>query len=213
MVLNKRRLQEKQDRHESILDAAEKVFFSKGYDKCSMEEIARGAELSRALLYVYFKDKSAIMRGIMLRAAESICARFEQALARGQRGNEQITEIGDAYYRFSLEEPNYFDVLTHANVFPHLSTADQMSEDLLTCSTHAMQVMVTALENGVRDGSLCAKRVSNPLQTAYYLRGALHGVIMQCSELNEHQSSLPGHPEPAELVSYTLRMLTRSMQP
>ena len=61
MSANERREREKQERRESILDSAEQCFFSKGYERTAMDEIARGAQLSRALLYVYFKDKAAIM--------------------------------------------------------------------------------------------------------------------------------------------------------
>ena len=49
---------------ETILDAAELVFSEKGYERTSMDDIARTAALSRALLYVYFKDKAAIHSGM-----------------------------------------------------------------------------------------------------------------------------------------------------
>ena len=39
------------------------------------------------------------------------------------------------------------------------------------------------------------------MTTAYYLRGAVHGVIMQCRALSDVK---PGHPAPDALVSYTL---------
>ena len=78
MSLDQRREQEKQERRDSILDAAEQAFFSKGFDKCSMDDIARNAQLSRALLYFYFKDKNAIMRGIVLRSVAALRDRFIQ---------------------------------------------------------------------------------------------------------------------------------------
>lgn len=41
MSLDQRREREKQDRRDSILDAAEQIFFTKGFEKSSMDEIAR----------------------------------------------------------------------------------------------------------------------------------------------------------------------------
>lgn len=73
-----------------------------------------------------------------------------------------------------------------------------------------MDLMVTALQRGVADGSLSAERVSDPMTTAYYLRGAVHGVIMQCRSLSDVK---PGQPAPDALVSYTLEMLGHSMAP
>ena len=113
-----RRQREKLERHETILDAAEQVFFRKGFDQTTMDDIARAAQLSRALLYVYFRDKNAIMRGVMLRAATSLRLRFENAVATCASGEQQIEGIGHAYYAFSVEEPDYFDVLTNVTTFP-----------------------------------------------------------------------------------------------
>lgn len=93
-ALKSRRERERQARYDAILDAAEQVFSEKGYDRTSMDDIARTASLSRALLYVYFKDKAAIQRGIMLRAGQSLVARFEQARDTEQDGLAQIRAMG-----------------------------------------------------------------------------------------------------------------------
>lgn len=210
MSLDQRREREKQDRRDSILDAAERVFFAKGFEKSSMDEIARTAQLSRALLYVYFKDKAAIMRGLMLRAGEALRNRFADAIGQSEVGAEQVGHIGRAYYRFSIEMPDYFDVLTQATTFEHLADEDEQSTALHACAAEAMSMMVSALITGVNDGSLSRERVADPLMTAFYLRGALHGVIMQGSKSAETD---PIRPELEALVDYTLDMLKHSMRP
>ena len=101
--LKSRREREKQARYDAILNAAELVFSEKGYERTSMDDIARTASLSRALLYVYFKDKAAIQRGIMLRAGQSLVTRFENALGSAETGLAQIRAMGEAYYRFYLK--------------------------------------------------------------------------------------------------------------
>src|SRR2546429_4326738 len=52
-----RRQEEKERRRADILDAAEAVGASVGWEALTMDQVARKARLSRALLYVYFKDK------------------------------------------------------------------------------------------------------------------------------------------------------------
>lgn len=210
MSLDQRREREKQDRRDSILDAAEQIFFAKGFEKSSMDEIARTAQLSRALLYVYFKDKAAIMRGLMLRAGEALRDRFAEAIGRSPVGAEQIEHIGRAYYRFSIEMPDYFDVLTQASTFEHLAEEDEQTAALQACAGEAMNMMIVALHTGVADGSLSRERVADPVMTAFYLRGALHGVIMQGSKSSEMDPTRPGLEE---LVDYTLQMLNQSMRP
>jgi len=205
-----RRDREKEDRRESILDAAELVFFDKGFDRTPMDEIARRAQLSRALLYVYFTDKSAIMRGIMLRAGTAINRRFERAVAEGKTGMEQLRGIGMAYYAFSRDESNYFDVLTKLNTFPESADDDEQINALRECVARNTDLMVQAIENGMADGSVDAERVSPARQTAYFLQGALHGVIMQTrGPRMEHTE----YPEAEALILYAINMLGRAMQP
>lgn len=39
------------------MDAAEKLFFSKGYDDVSLGDIAQEVELNKATIYFYFENK------------------------------------------------------------------------------------------------------------------------------------------------------------
>ena len=204
-----RREKEKQERRESILNGAEQSFFGKGYDRTSMDDIARGAQLSRALLYVYFKDKAAIMRGVMLRAGYALLNEFRAARDAGGSGLQQLERMGQSYYRFSLEQPDYFDVLTNASTFAHLMESDGQTEDMETCSALTMGCMVDSLEAGVTDGSLSRERISDPMVTAYYLRGALHGIIQQT---REQGVCVAGQPDPAALFEYTIMMFNQSLR-
>jgi AcrR family transcriptional regulator len=209
--LKTRREREKQARYDAILDAAEQVFSEKGYERTSMDDIARNASLSRALLYVYFTDKAAIQRGIMLRAGQSLAARFEEARQTADTGLAQIAAMGEAYYRFYLDEPDYFSALTKASTAMAEADADQ-TEEMLCSKAELMNLMVSAIRQGLNDGTMSRERIADPTQTAVYLRGALHGVILLC------QSELGVTREPGEenfsadaLIRHTMDMLTSSI--
>lgn len=178
MPATARRTREKQQRYDDIVAAAETIFFSKGYAQCSMDEIARQAQLSRALLYVYFKDKAAIMHAVMLKAARDCLTRFEVAAATAATGAEQISSIGHAYFNFSVEESDYFDVMTDMNTFPMPEADDPILADMEQCRHGVHELMVGALRTGIEDGSINPEHVQDPDLTARILRGSLHGVIM-----------------------------------
>ncbi|WP_417567666.1 TetR/AcrR family transcriptional regulator [Marinobacter sp.] len=205
--LKTRREREKQARYDTILDAAERVFSEKGYDRTSMDDIARTASLSRALLYVYFKDKAAIQRGIMLRAGHSLFRRFEEARLTADTGLAQIRAMGESYYRFYLDEPDYFSALTKASTA--MAEADENQATEMLCSkSDLMALMVGAIEQGLRDGTMNRERIADPVQTALYLRGALHGVILLCqSEMGEGNAEFPAE----QLIRHTMDMLTSSI--
>jgi AcrR family transcriptional regulator len=50
-----------------ILDAAEKLFAEKGFDATGITEIANTADITKSLIYYYFKNKEAILKGIFER--------------------------------------------------------------------------------------------------------------------------------------------------
>lgn len=205
--LKTRREREKQARYDTILDAAELVFSEKGYERTSMDDIARTASLSRALLYVYFKDKAAIQRGIMLRAGHSLFRRFEQARQTADTGLAQIRAMGESYYRFYLDEPDYFSALTKASTA--MAEADEsQAEEMLCSKSDLMALMVGAIELGLADGTMNRSRITDPEQTALYLRGALHGAILLCqSEMGEGNPDFPAE----QLIRHTMDMLTSSI--
>src|SRR5215813_9259499 len=99
-----RRQEEKERRRAEILDAAEAVTASEGWDAMTMDQVARKARLSRALVYVYFKDKTDLMFGVGERALAALRQRFDTAIAQHSRGLDQLQAIGHAYIVFSREQ-------------------------------------------------------------------------------------------------------------
>ncbi len=105
-----RRQEEKERRRGEIIDAAEAVAATVGWDAMTMDQVARKARLSRALLYVYFKDKTDLLFGLCERALATLTQRFTEAASRHKRGMDQLVAVGRAYIAFSQEFPVYFEV-------------------------------------------------------------------------------------------------------
>ncbi|AXQ31000.1 TetR/AcrR family transcriptional regulator [Solimonas sp. K1W22B-7] len=172
-----RRLEEKERRREEIVDAAERVIEAKGYDAAKMEEIARDARVSRALVYTYFKDKPELYFAICERALRLLRERFDAAVASQPRGIDQVAAIGRAYMDFARESPFRFTALSR---FEAHSMADVQAgsteHGALTAGRCVHEVTVRALLNGVADGSI-RKDLGHPLLMSITLWGLTHGVI------------------------------------
>ncbi len=73
------------DRQDTILDAAFHAFSSYGYRRTSMDDIARGAGLSRTALYLHYRNKEDIFRSLAMRYFEDALRDMTAALeAPGQ---------------------------------------------------------------------------------------------------------------------------------
>ncbi len=106
-----RRQEEKERRRAEIIDAAEAVAATVGWDAMTMDQVARKARLSRALLYVYFKDKTDLLFGLCERALATLTRRFTEAVGRQKRGLDQLVGNRPRVRRFAQEFPVYFEVI------------------------------------------------------------------------------------------------------
>jgi AcrR family transcriptional regulator len=184
-----RRHEEKERRRAEILDATEAVAASEGWDDMTMDQVARRARLSRALLYVYFTDKTDLMFGVGERAMAILMRRFSEGAARHKCGIDQLDAIGRAYVAFSQEFPVYFGVLARCELrAPENPNPDSNEGGCARKGDALHTVMASALEIGMRDGSIRAD-AGQPIATAVVLWGFLHGVI----QLSASKANLLGH--------------------
>jgi AcrR family transcriptional regulator len=70
-------------RREAILNAAFEVFRQYGFRRTAMEDIARAAGLSRASLYLHYRNKQDIFRSLVQAYFDATEARVRDALAPG----------------------------------------------------------------------------------------------------------------------------------
>jgi AcrR family transcriptional regulator len=85
-----RRQEEKERRSDEIVEAAVELYRELGWDAVTMDSVARRARLSRALVYVYFKDKQDLHFAIAARALEVLRQRFTEATARARTGIDKV---------------------------------------------------------------------------------------------------------------------------
>ncbi|KAF5073529.1 Bacterial regulatory protein, tetR family [anaerobic digester metagenome] len=108
-----RREREKEQRRRDIMDSAEKLFFEKGYDDVSMNDIAGDVELSKATLYLYFDNKVALFFAVVLRGTGIMLAMIQDEVRKFKTGIEQIHAFTDTYFKFAQNYPNYLELYNY----------------------------------------------------------------------------------------------------
>lgn len=79
------------DRQDAILDAAFHAFATYGYRRTAMDDIARGAGLSRTALYLHYRNKEDIFRSLAIRYFHEALRDMRAALDRpGQSAEEAL---------------------------------------------------------------------------------------------------------------------------
>lgn len=69
-------------RRTRILDGAMGVFLAYGFQRTTMDDIARAADVSRPALYLQFRNKTDIYRALARRFLEGVLATAREAMAR-----------------------------------------------------------------------------------------------------------------------------------
>jgi AcrR family transcriptional regulator len=205
-----RRLEEKERRRAEIVDAAEAAGREVGLDALTMDDVARRARLSRALLYVYFQDRSDLMFGLAERAMNMLHARFIEAAERNKTGLEQVSAMGRAYVAFSQEFPTLFDALARCELKSNDPAEFSPSEQACAMGGDKLQAaLVTSIEAGIRDGTIRGD-VSNPMLMSVTLWGFMHGII-QLTTTKAHALTHHGVTAKA-LIDHAISMITRDLK-
>ena len=177
MGIQERKEREKEQRRQDIINAAETVFFSKGFQTATVDEIAEKAELSKGTVYLYFKSKEELAAAIVYRGNIIMNDAFRKASDSRETGMEKIEEIGKAFFDF------YREYTDHAKFMRSLGQLRQqepanccgMAGDIATEHGKGMQIMAEAIAVGQQDGTIRAD--IDPLMTALTLAAFSQGIL------------------------------------
>ena len=112
MGVIERKEREKELRSENIIDAAERIFFNKGFEHATMNDVAEEAELSKGALYLYFHSKNELCMAILQRSLLILKGIFE--LLRDDKnytGIEKFPKLAELFINFTKQYPNHYNSL------------------------------------------------------------------------------------------------------
>ncbi len=190
MGIHERKEREKEARREEILNAAQKIFFEKGLQDATMEEIAEVAELSKGTLYLYYSSKEDLYFSVMMRGLEILHGMFARSTEGTSSTLDAIWQLGKTYYEFFRKHRNFFRMFSYLQ-YPGMHK--QVSPEIRTmCNTQSQKVwsVVSGLiEKGISEGLL--KNDLNPMETAVILWSSSTSILARIdNEVNQWRNSL-----------------------
>lgn len=154
MAVADRKQREKEQRRIEIIDAAEKLFYKKGFDNVTMDEIAEAVELSKGLLYVYFKNKDSLFFAIVNRVHREFYRQLKERIDGNTSGGEQLRTMILFLVEFTKDNQDYNDMAcTFGPVI--WSRMSPEYDQLLGENTMAYNLWLNgAINRGMADGSI-----------------------------------------------------------
>ena len=212
--INERREKEKEIRRNDIIDAAERIFFTKGYDNATMDDVAKVAEFSKRTVYVYFNSKEQIYFEIMIRGYRMLIRMLKDDLQKEKACNAivKIRQIAFTLYRFSKEYPEYFKAIMeyeNGELDFQKGVADQSRDECYVLGEEILAHLTEALNKGIKEGSI--RGDFDVVKTALVLWGCIIGVFnvakRKANYINNYHVTTS-----EELVSYAVDLIIRSIQ-
>ena len=133
MGIAERKEREKQLRREEIVTAAEKVFFSKGFDLSTMDDVAEKAELSKGTLYLYFKSTEDLHMAVARKSIRILRAITLKATEGEGNALQKLGRMGRATVEFSRTDPDRMS---------SIMTLEEMEPQALSITAADLQNMI-----------------------------------------------------------------------
>jgi len=210
-----RKQRETELRKQIILEAAEKLFLSEGYEKTTMDDIAHQSEFSKGTLYNYFKSKDELYLAIGVKAYDLILEYTEKFTNKQEPGLNQLMAIGYAYYEFTKNYPSYSSIFHDIAVkVPDVTdktyrSLSQIEKEYLSSSNRYRDIFIKILGNTIKVKAI--RMDKDPNLIGYILSTITSGIIndlLQNSEMVKKRGL-----DFDEIIDFTFEMLADGLKP
>ena len=211
MGISERKDKEKNIRREDIINAAEKVFFLKGYDPSTMDEVAKIAEYSKKTLYSYFQSKEQLLQAIIFRAFWTLNKMINTQLGDKTKltGLAKLKLLGETFIQFTSRYPKYFETIVfYRSSNSELSADDEFRKASDNEGEITLGYLVEVIKEGISDNSI--RNDIHIQKTAFVLYANIIGISNLV--LNKEDYLLEQHLSAKELIQEMFNLIERSIK-
>ncbi|MBW1701703.1 MAG: TetR/AcrR family transcriptional regulator [Deltaproteobacteria bacterium] len=138
----------KQEKLESILDTAKKMFARYGLQKTTLDEVARMARVAKATIYNYFGSKDQVYLEVLRREMDEIVEKISSSVSQEVLpGNKLITFVR-AKFRYMRKAINILN-LDREGIEKLLPNAESIRNELFE---REVDIIHSILKKGVEQG-------------------------------------------------------------
>ena len=178
MGIQERKEREKAERRRAILAAARETIRHKTYEEITMEELANQLELSRATLYLYFRNKSEIYATLLTEGIYELREAYDRRLAELKDADpeQQLRALAHAFFEFYQENHSYFDLMITKREELLKDLSEEAYADHKKSGRAIIEPLVHAIEAGRQAGLIGGSYP--PEKLAWLLRAIIIGIAL-----------------------------------
>jgi AcrR family transcriptional regulator len=140
--LLERRGKEKDSRKKLILKSARTLFFKKGFNNVTVDEIAKSSELGKGSIYLYFNSKEEIYAQILLNDIEDFNQQVYVLLNKKKIAADLLVEFSNIYVDFFFNDGELFRILMTYMLQPaKMNLTEKLNSQILTANARSIDVI------------------------------------------------------------------------
>jgi AcrR family transcriptional regulator len=174
MGVKERRVREKSETRDKILDAARELFVTEGYEGVSMRRVAEKIEYSPTAIYVHFADKQQLFHELCQQDYARLAEVF-QSSAMSSDPIERLTQIGRTYVEFGIHYPNHYRFM-FMTPHPPIELDEEACEKIGNPELDAYAFLKWTVQQAMSAGRL-REELTDVELVSQTLWAGVHGVI------------------------------------
>lgn len=162
---------------DAALDAAMGVFWVKGYEATSMQDLLAAMNISRSSLYQVFGGKHALFRRCIARYADGFAGRLREGLAQAPSGRRFIEAFLHSVLEDARNDAHRRGCLVMNTASEFAQSDPEIAVDVAASIERFRVVLQAAVERAQREGGIPPERDARIL--ANYLVSSMSGLKNQ----------------------------------
>ncbi len=110
-MVTAKRLKQKEEMHDAILEAARTIVLREGWQAVSIRKIADAIGYSLPVVYTHFENKDAILEEFVKLGFEMLNEEIAIAKSKSALAEQQLTAIADTYFQFAFAKREYYQMM------------------------------------------------------------------------------------------------------
>ena len=205
MGVKERKALEKQMRRNQILDAARALLLSVGINNISISKIAKKAELGVGTIYFYYKNKEEIFAALQEEGLAILYSKILQISKKNINYKEKLTQIALAYYKFSKDQKDYFDIINYFLSSPIIFFEPDLKNKIDMSGYKILMIIHEIILDGV---SQKVFKEDDPYKFSIMFWGTIHGLL----QFRKLEKTALGNEDHEQLYHYSVEKLTSSIK-
>jgi AcrR family transcriptional regulator len=176
LVFEEKRKKEKENRKNTILRAARRLFFDRGFKSVTVDNIAAKSEVSKGSIYLCFESKEEIYAQILISDNIALYERIKNFSATEASASQLLLEFARIYVDYFLNDNELFRILmTFMMQTGQMNLTEKQNTELIRSTNENIKIISEIIKKGIDSGEFAPINNIRQMQNAIW--GMLNGVI------------------------------------